>query len=95
MHRVHLHPSGIDVLVPAGSTVLDAVRAAGLPLARACGAKALCGRCGVRLRAGAGHLDPESPAERRGKHRNRLEPQLRLACQARIRGDIDLTTDYW
>ena len=81
--------------VPGGSTLLDAVLAAGLPIARACGAEALCARCGVRLLSGGRHLDPESPSERRSKQRNRLDPELRLACQAQVRGDVELTTDYW
>jgi ferredoxin len=95
MPRVGFQPSGSSVEVPAGSTLLDAVLAAGLPIARACGAEALCGRCGLRVLAGAGALDPEAPEERRGKQRNRLPPDLRLACQARIRGDVEVTALYW
>jgi ferredoxin len=83
------------VQVPAGSTLLEAVLAAELPIARACGAEALCGRCGVRVLAGVEQLDPESPDELRGKQRNRVAPELRLACQARIRGDLEVTALYW
>jgi ferredoxin len=83
------------VQAPAGSTLLAAVLAAELPIARACAAEALCGRCGVRVLAGADELDPESPAEQRGKQRNRVAPELRLACQARIRGDVEVTALYW
>jgi len=92
---VRFQPSGRCVEAPAGSTLLEAVLAAELPIARACSAEALCGRCGVRVLSGAGELEPESPAEQRGKQRNRISPELRLACQARLRGDVEVTALYW
>jgi len=45
--------------------------------------------------SGAAQLDPESPAEQRSKQRNRVAPELRLACQARLRGDVEVTALYW
>jgi len=81
--------------VPAGSTLLEAARVAGLPLARACGAEGLCGRCAVRILAGASHVDDESPAERLTKRRNRVDAELRLACAARVAGDVVVTASYW
>jgi ferredoxin len=95
VHCVRFQPSGLSVQVPAGSSVLEAALAAGLPMARACSAEALCGRCGVRLLAGADRLSPESPEERRGKQRNRVAPELRLACRAYVHGDVEVTTPYW
>jgi adenylate cyclase len=95
VHRVSFHPSGLGVEVPAGSTLLEATLAAGLPIARACGADGLCGRCGVRVLAGARHLEEESAEEGICKRRNRLDAELRLACCARIHGDIAITAAYW
>lgn len=95
MVKVSFEPSGRSIAVPAGSTLLDAVVAAGLPIARACGADGLCGRCGVRILAGAGAVDPESAAEAASKQRNRVDPAVRLACRAHVLGDVQLTASYW
>ncbi len=95
MVKVSFPPSDRSIEVPEGSTLLDAVVAAGLPIARACGADGLCGRCGVRIVAGAEGVDPESDAEAASKRRNRIDPALRLACRARVHGDVRLTASYW
>ncbi len=95
MARISFQPSGRSVEVSAGTTLLDAVVAAGLPIARACGRDGLCGRCGVYVVAGAGAIGPESEAEAAAKGRNRIDPAIRLACQARVLGDLQLTTSYW
>jgi ferredoxin len=93
--RISFQPSARSVEVPAGTTLLDAVLAAGLPIARACGRDGLCGRCGVQVIAGAGAISPESETEAAAKGRNRIDPALRLACQARVLGDLQLTASYW
>ena len=96
MPLVSFQPSGRAIEVPAGSTLLDAALAAGLPIARACGADGLCGRCGVRVLRGAGDaVDAESAAELATRLRNRLDPALRLACRARVLADVEVTASYW
>ncbi len=81
--------------MPRGTTLLDAARGAGLPMASACGADGLCARCGLRVHAGAGNLSPEGEAETRVKHRNRIDLALRLACRAAVRGDVEVSASYW
>jgi ferredoxin len=81
--------------VPSGTTLLEAVRSAGLPIASACDASALCGRCGVRVLAGAETLADESAAETKAKRRNRVEDELRLACRVQLEGDLEITASYW
>jgi 2Fe-2S ferredoxin len=94
--HVSFQPSGRSVEVPAGSTLLDAVLAAGLPIARACGSDGLCARCGVRVLAGAKTgVDEEGDDETTTRRRNRLDPALRLACRARVHGDVEVTASYW
>ena len=78
-----------------GTTLLEAARRAGLPMASACGADGLCARCGVRVLAGGTSLSPETEAERRQKRRNRIDPALRLACRAAATGDVEVTAGYW
>lgn len=96
MPRVSFQPSGRSVEVPAGSRLLEAVLAAGLPIARACGADGLCGRCGVRvLHGAAAGVDEAGAAEAAACRRNRLDPDLRLACRAHVLGDVEVTAAYW
>lgn len=100
MPLVSFQPSGRAVEVPAGSTILDAILAAGLPVARACGADGLCARCGVAVRAtGSGGpgaaVDEPDPAELATRRRNRLDPDLRLACRTRVRRDVEVRAPYW
>jgi ferredoxin len=37
----------------------------------------------------------ESPVETSIKQRNRVQPEQRLACAIRVRGDLVITADYW
>jgi adenylate cyclase len=93
--QVRFHPSGAHVSAPAGTMLMDAVLRAGLPIASACGADGLCGRCGVRVLAGAESLIVEGADETRAKQRNRIDPELRLACRTVLSGDLEVTASYW
>jgi uncharacterized 2Fe-2S/4Fe-4S cluster protein (DUF4445 family) len=93
--EVRFQPSGTSLRVPWGTTVLEAARQAGLPMASACGAHGLCGRCGVRILGGEQVLSPETEGETRVKQRNRVDPKLRLACRASVSGRIEVTAGYW
>ena len=95
VHRVRFLPSDVEVEVPAGTTLLGAALAAGLPVARSCGADGICARCGLRIVEGAAHLSPEAPDETRIKQRNRVEDGIRLSCRATIHGDVTATALYW
>lgn len=57
--------AGMDLLVPPGATILDAVRAAGLPVADAC-PDGSCGACETRVLEGEpDHRDAVLTAEER------------------------------
>ena len=93
--QIRLLPSGASVTAARGTTLMAAVRRVGLPIATACGTDGLCGRCGVRVLEGAAALSAETAAETRTKTRNRVDPALRLACQAAVAGNIEITASYW
>ena len=93
--EVRFLPSGRRVRVPGGTTLLDAARRVALPVASACGAEALCGRCGLQVVGGAGALEGEKPDELCAKRRNRVDPGLRLACRTTIVADLEVTAPYW
>ena len=84
------------VEIEAGEmTLLEATRAAGLPIASACGENGACARCGLEIVAGGTALEAESARERRIKERNRIEPALRLACRVHPRADVTVRAGYW
>lgn len=101
MHRVRFQRrqrGGTETLsaeVVDGTTLWDAARAQGLPVASACDGESLCARCGLVPLEGAATLSAESPSERLAKERGRVDPELRLSCQARIHGDVLATARYW
>jgi ferredoxin len=91
--QVRFPAQGCSVRVPTGTLLIDAVRCADLPIASACRGDGLCGRCGVAIVAGG--VAAELPEETRAKQRNRIDPELRLACQVRVSADLSITAPYW
>jgi ferredoxin len=95
LRRVGGETATVTARVAEGTTLLEAARGAGLPIASACSGVALCARCGLAILAGADALDPERDDERRQKQRNRIPAELRLACRAGVHGDVTATATYW
>lgn len=94
--EIRFLPSDQSVLIEADEmTLLEATRKAGLPIASACGENGACARCGLSILEGAETLEPETERERRMKERNRIEPELRLACRIRPRGHLTVRANYW
>jgi uncharacterized 2Fe-2S/4Fe-4S cluster protein (DUF4445 family) len=93
--EVRFLPSGRRVRVARGTTLLDAARRAELPVASACGAAALCGRCGLGVLKGHASLAGETAEELLAKRRNRVAPGLRLACVTAVVADLEVTAPYW
>ena len=83
------------VRVPSGTTLLEAARRAGLPVASACGADGVCGRCGLQVLEGGESLAAESDGEARIKRDNRVDPALRLSCRTLLAADLVVTAPYW
>lgn len=92
---IRFEPVGRSIRVASGTTILEAARMAGAPLASGCGAGGTCARCGVCIVAGADSIKPEDIEERRVKMRNRIDPGLRLACRVAAIADLEVTTTYW
>lgn len=92
---IRFEPSGHEVEVAPGTTLLEAARRVGLPVASACREQFTCGRCGMRVLAGDAALPAESKREAEIKARNRVDPDLRLSCVLRVRSDLTVTAPYW
>ena len=87
--RIHYLPDDREIEVE-GQSILDASLAAGIPFAHACGGKARCSTCRVRVMEGIAHCTPRSPEEVRLARHLRFDCSIRLACQTRVTGSIRL-----
>lgn len=92
---IRFEPSLRSVRVAAGTSLLEAARRVDLPVANACGADGICGRCGLAILAGSEALAAESQEEQHIKARNRIAPSLRLACRVSVAADLTVTAPYW
>jgi len=71
----------------ADETVLDAMRRAGESLYAPCAGRGICGKCRIIAR---GELTAPADAERDHLSPDELAAGVRLACQARIAGDVTI-----
>ena len=93
--RVTFTPLGWAAEAKPNETILDAARRAGAPLGNACGGVGVCARCRVRVVAGSEDLSPPTSIELRVGGAGGFAPDERMACQAVVRGDCEVTTAYW
>jgi uncharacterized 2Fe-2S/4Fe-4S cluster protein (DUF4445 family) len=87
---VHILPFDVSVEVKVGTTVLDAVTKAGLPLQASCGGKGTCGDCVVQVLKGQCETRPSAA----------LSPELAqkgyvLACVTEITGDVTVDLPHF
>jgi adenylate cyclase len=85
------YPDGRFVEVVPGTSVLEASRIGGIPHAHVCGGRGRCSTCRVRVRGEIGSIDPPGAEELRVLRRIRATPNIRLACQLRPRGAVEVT----
>ena len=77
--------------VPVGTTVMEGLVGAGVLLRSDCGGKGRCGKCLIKATpAGGAGLSPAEGAERKALGEARAESGYRLACCARVTGDVAL-----
>ncbi|MEJ5221950.1 MAG: 2Fe-2S iron-sulfur cluster binding domain-containing protein [Tepidiforma sp.] len=93
MHRVRVEPGGFEFPAPQNDTVLDAANAAGYYWPVGCNRNGECTNCAMTVISGLGRLSVMGRFERANLIRQRgpraiEDPRLRLACQARVLGDI-------
>ena len=92
---VNFTPLGTSAEGRPNETVLDAARRADAPIGNSCGSVGVCGRCRVLVLAGAENLSPPTTIEIRVAAQRGFAPDERLACQAVVMGDVEVTTSYW
>lgn len=93
--RVTFSPLAKTAEAKTDETLLDVARRAGVPLGNSCGGIGVCSRCKVRVVAGAENLTAATSAEARFAQARGFAEDERMACQAVVRGDCEVTTSYW
>jgi uncharacterized 2Fe-2S/4Fe-4S cluster protein (DUF4445 family) len=96
--RVVFQPSGRRGRVEGGKTLLEASRELGVDIESICGGKQLCGKCKVKVERrdlhgpdtprGFSHVSDWQPSEDRFIDAKEKAKGYRLACAARLRGDV-------
>lgn len=74
--------------IEANETILHASLRAGVPHAHACGGNARCSTCRVQIVDGLDACAPRTDKERELAARLRFAPEVRLACQTTVSGDV-------
>jgi len=93
--RVTFTPLGRSADAKPDETILDAARRAGAPLGNSCGGVGICARCRVRVVAGGENLSAPTSIELRIGGTRGFAADERMACQAIVSGDCEVTTGYW
>jgi adenylate cyclase len=82
------HATGRSMPILPGATVLETLRANGIPHASVCGGRARCTTCRVLVTKGLEQLPEPSGLEAKALARIGATPGMRLACQIRPTADI-------
>ncbi|MBN1631348.1 MAG: 2Fe-2S iron-sulfur cluster binding domain-containing protein [Thermoleophilia bacterium] len=86
-HKIHVNGGERTLELPGGESLQSALEAAGIYLPSACGGRGICGMCRIRVLSGA----PEAnPTERHHLSASELGDGIRLGCQIRASGDLDV-----
>ena len=98
MHTVIFQPSGRRGQVEEGKYILDASRELGVEIEAICGEKRTCGKCKIRIEDGfferygvessREHVTQWRPVEAKFFTDERKDQGYRLACVAKIHGDL-------
>ena len=95
MPKIHLLPLNVVIDAADGATVMGAAQALGYYWPTTCGGEGRCTTCACEIVEGAGALTEMGRSERNSLVDERgegvLRTPVRLACQARIHGDVTVT----
>ncbi|MFO0997247.1 MAG: adenylate/guanylate cyclase domain-containing protein [Alphaproteobacteria bacterium] len=90
MPRVVCLPDKREFDVEQEESILDGALRAGIAHAHACGGQAKCSTCRVWILGDSEHCERRGEAEQALAAKLGFGPDIRLACQTRLRGDVRL-----
>ena len=77
------------------ATALDISMRNQIPHLHECGGNGKCTTCRIRIIRGHHNVSMPTPLEKRMAHSRKWDPSIRLACQCRIQGDVELQRLVW
>ncbi len=83
------------VELKTGETLFKAARVNGIPLGSSCRGDCICGWCKVEIVDGMENLSSPDECEKKLMKSGSYEKNERVACGARVYGDVAITTGYW
>lgn len=90
MPRVHYLPDNKTVVTEPTESILQASLRSGIPHTHVCGGHARCSTCRVLIVAGMEHCAPRNAQEQQMADQLHFSPDIRLACQTLVTGDVKL-----
>lgn len=90
MPRIHYLLDDKTVITGSTESILQASLRSGIPHTHVCGGNARCSTCRVLIVSGIEHCTPRTAQEQRMTDQLHFGPDIRLACQTRITGDVRL-----
>lgn len=100
-YKVVFQPSGCTGMVVEGTTLLEAARQLGVGIESICGGQETCAKCQVvieegnfakhNIRSSPKNVSPAGEHEQRIRQRRHLPEGVRLACAAKLQGDLLVT----
>ena len=95
MPKVRFAPLNKVVDLKVGETLFKAARVNGIPLGSSCRGDCVCGWCKVEVIEGMENLSSPEECEKKLMNSGNFETNERIACSARVYGDVTITTGYW
>lgn len=92
MPTIHIPQKNQTLTVADGANLMQALQAAGIPVASSCLGDGICSMCKVTIE---GVVSVASELEIRTAKRNKLSEAERLSCQIHVNSDLIVTTAYW
>lgn len=90
MSHINILPDNKTVEIHADETILHASLQAGIPHTHACGGHARCSTCRCLIVDGLEHCAPRNESEQKMADKLNLTPEIRLACQTRVTGNVNI-----
>jgi len=88
MPNIHFLPDNKTVEIKGNESIRDAALRAGVPIAHVCEGKGRCSTCRVVFLEGLDNCSPRTAKEQNIADQLGCGPEVRLACQTTINGDV-------
>ena len=95
MPKVTLLPDGLSDEIQTGTSLLQCAEILGVELLHSCGGVAACTSCRVVVKQGGENVSSMKEAEAEVLAESGILKSHRLACQARVFGDVTFERPVW